>query len=304
MKIALTEIRGLDRRVRNQMDPKKLEELSDSIKELGVLQPVKVRKNGHGYTLVFGHRRVQAAKSAGLKEIEAIIEDVPDDKLLTQALAENVIREDMAAIDIAKALALILKETGCTQDALATKLGWVQSNVSNYLAMLEPDLGLTTSGKYQHADIGQGEVMAAKAGTDGDLKLAGKVLRKAADDNLTRPQIRQVAEVVKRASDFGGEKAVKRVLAQPVAQILAAAPTLPTRKPKPVVREVKGRVLFQWIKDPRAILAEEGLKAVSALVSAIVRGPDDKAGGKIVLKSLRKLTANVLAQIDSALGRM
>lgn len=197
MKIKLSKIKGLDRRVRQQMSPEKLEELSDSIKELGQIVPIKVRKNGEGYTLVYGHRRVIAAKAAGLKEIEAIVEDVPDDKLLTQSLAENIIREDMAAIDIAKALQSIIDETGCTQEALGKRLGWVQQTISEYVGMLDPGLGLTT--KHQPAGTSLKAVQQAKAGTGGDIKLAARVLEKAAAEGLSTRQTRQVAEAVTAA---------------------------------------------------------------------------------------------------------
>lgn len=303
MKIALSEIKGMERRVRKSQSPEKLEELADSLKEFGgVIVPVKLRKNGSGYTLVYGHRRVAAAKMAGLKEIEAVVEDVPEDKLLTQALVENVVREDMAAIDIAKALAQIIRETGCTQDALAKKLGWDRRRVSDYLSMLAPELGLS-----DRSDTGVRHVMEASAGVGGDLNLAAKVLHYAArpfggGEPLSTRETRAVAEVVRKADEFGGSKAVNRVLAQPKSQILAAAESLPARRSasKPIVRPVT--IHFEWIKDPRVILAEEGLKAVSAVVSAIARSDQDKGGGKWVLKNLRKIAANVLKQIDDVLG--
>src|SRR3990167_2637025 len=170
MKIALSTIKAMDRRVRKQMSPEKLDELTDSIKELGQIVPIKVRKNGNGYVLIYGHRRVQAAKAAGMKQIEAIVENVPDDALLTQSLAENVIREDMAAIDIAKALRLILDETATTNVALEAKLGWANGRVRQYLDMLDPELGIRTD-----SNSGVQHVVQAKDGTGGDLKLAAQV---------------------------------------------------------------------------------------------------------------------------------
>jgi ParB family chromosome partitioning protein len=304
MKIALTEIRGMDRRVRQQMSPEKLEELTESLKEVGQVCPVKVRKNGHGYTLVYGHRRVMAAKAAGLKEVEAIVADVADDKLLTQALIENVIRENMAAIDIAKALRAILDETGCTQAALAKRLGWGEGPVSDYLSMLDAPIKKAT--EVLARELGVDHVRQARAATAGDAALAARVLKKAAEEELSTRQTRKVAEVVKRAHDYGGDKAVQRVLSQRADAILRTADSLPAHKPKPkaAAREVTGRALFQWIKDPRVVLAEEGLKSVSALVSIIARSQDDRAGGKIVLKSLRKLTANILRQLDNVIDRL
>jgi ParB-like chromosome segregation protein Spo0J len=104
----------------------------------------------------------------------------------------------MAAIDIAKALRLILDETGCTQEVLGRRLGWSsgQETVSRYVAMLDPELGLS---KHAAQHITHQTVMEAKAGTGGDIKLAAQVLKKAADEELSTRQTRKVAEAVAAA---------------------------------------------------------------------------------------------------------
>ena len=301
MRIALKDIKGLDRRVRQQMSPEKLEELTDSIKDLGLIVPIKVRKNGDGYVLIYGHRRVQAAKAAGLTEIEAIVENVPDDALLTQSLAENVIREDMAAIDIAKALRLILDETGCTQNALARKLGWAEGIVGKYLDMLEPAIRAVAEG-VDHDQFGYNEVAQAKAGTGGDSKLAAQVLRKVGGER--RETIRKVAEVVRQANEFGGAASVKRVLAQPAARIIDTAAYLPARpkaKPAPLA---PNKSLFQWIKDPQIMLAEDGISAARTVVAMIAKGDRDPSGGQVALRKLGKMVDQLSAEIDKALERL
>lgn len=299
--IRLSDIKASTPRVRLSQSTEKLQELADSIREEGVIVPIKVRKNGEGYTLVYGHRRVAAAQMAGLKEIDAIVANVPDDKLLTQALTENVIREDMAAIDVAKALQTIKNETGATDEAIGKRLGWSRRTVESYLGMLDPDLDLA---KGRARGLGVHDVIEAKAGTGGDLKLAGQVLQKAAKDDLSTRDTRKVAEVVRHAQAFGGQKAVARVLAQSSPEIIRSAGSLPARKhqAKPEIRVVTGKVKFQWLRDPRIILAEEGLKAVSAAVSAIARSEEDKGGGKAILRNLRRSLTNVLKQVDSVLG--
>ena len=300
MRIALKDIKGLDRRVRQQMSPEKLEELTDSIKDLGLIVPIKVRKNGAGYVLIYGHRRVQAAKAAGLTEIEAIVENVPDDALLTQSLAENVIREDMAAIDIAKALRLILDETGCTQEELSKRMGWRDAaSVAQYLHMLEPELRKSVTGytSVQH-------VVQSKAGTGGDTKLAAQVLKKAADEELSTRDTRKVAEVVRQANEFGGAKAVSRVLAQPAARIIDTAAYLPARpksKPAPLA---PNKSLFQWIKDPQIMLAEDGISAARTVVAMIAKGDRDPSGGQVALRKLGKMVDQLSAEIDKALERL
>lgn len=307
MKIALSDIKGMERRVRKSQSPEKLEELADSLKEMGgVIVPIKVRKNGNGYTLVYGHRRVAAAKMAGLKDIEAIVENVPEDKLLTQALVENVVREDMAAIDIAKALSGIIEETGCTHEALAAKLGWVRPTVTNYLEMLNPELGLNGSAKGSARNLSVSQVEEAKR--VGDNRLAARVLQKTVEgidgETLSTRQTRQVAEVVRKAAEFGGEKAVKKVLAQPAAQILAEAPAIRHPGPKPTVRKVEGKIVFSWIKQSRTILAEEGMNIARGLIVEIARDDRDPAGGKAVIRRLVSLAKAVVREGEKALTRM
>jgi ParB/RepB/Spo0J family partition protein len=302
--IALNEIKGLEKRVRKQMSPEKLEELEASIREQGQLVPIKVRPNGTGYVLVYGHRRVMAAKAAGQKDIEALVADVPDDKLLTQSLIENVVREDMAAIDIAKALQAIIDETGCTQEELAKKLGWTKMRISQYLEMLEGAIRKVV--EVNPGLLTERNVREARQGTGGDTKLAAQVLQKAAKDELSSRDTRKMAEVVKRASDFGGQKAVTRTLAMPTARILEYADNLPPRKPmpKPTVREATGRVLFEWIKDRQVLMAEDAIEAARSIVSMIAKGDRDPKGGKAVLRRLRTLTARLLADIDKGIARL
>jgi len=305
MRVQLSEIKASTPRVRQSQSPEKLDELAQSIREEGVIVPVKVRKNGDGYTLVYGHRRVAAAKMAGLTEIEAIVEDVPEKKLLTQALIENVVREGMVPIEIAKALAQIMKDTGCTQAELDAKMGWAEGNAGDYLAMLSPELGLNGSKKQGSSPVGTLHVRQAKAGTD-NLKDAAKVLKYAAEHGedghpLSATSTRQVAEVVRKAAEFGGDKAVARVLSRPYREIEMTAATFePRKKVAPVVRETP-KVHFEWTKDPRVMLAEEGVRAISAVVSAIARSQEDRGGGRAMLKLLRRSVANLLEQLDKVL---
>ena len=305
MRVSLSEIRGSTPRVRQSQSPEKLEELAESIREEGVIVPVKVRKNGDGYILVYGHRRVAAAKMAGLTEIEAIVEDVPEKKLLTQALIENVVREDMPAIEIAEALRQILADTGCTQNELAAKMGWYDhANVGRYLDMLAPELGLGFSKKGSPVNLGVRHVQEAKAGTD-NLKDAGKVLNYAIEKELSARDTRQVAEVVRKAADFGGDKAVTRVLAQPPEQIIATAGTFAKRKTAPPkVRKVEGTVLFQWTKSPRVILAEEGLKIAKEIIVEISHSEQDRGGGKAAIKRIVALADAVAVAGRKALEKM
>lgn len=122
---------------RFRMDEQKLEELSSSIREHGVLQPVLVRPCGNGYQLVAGERRLTAAQRAGLLKIPAIVRQIPDDRLLELALIENIQREQLNPIEEAQACQRLMDELKATQDELAQKLGKDRSTVANSVRLLK-----------------------------------------------------------------------------------------------------------------------------------------------------------------------
>jgi ParB family chromosome partitioning protein len=122
---------------RFRMDEQKLEELSASIREHGVLQPILVRPCGNGYQLVAGERRLSAAQRAGLLKIPAIVRQIPDDRLLELALIENIQREQLNPIEEAHACQRLMDELKVTQEELAQKLGKDRSTVANSLRLLK-----------------------------------------------------------------------------------------------------------------------------------------------------------------------
>jgi len=122
---------------RFKMDEQKLEELSSSIREHGVLQPILVRPCGNAYQLVAGERRLTAAQRAGLLKIPAIVREIPDDHLLELALIENIQREQLNPIEEAQACQRLMDELNITQEELALKLGKDRSTVANTLRLLK-----------------------------------------------------------------------------------------------------------------------------------------------------------------------
>ena len=299
MKIKLSEIKSATPRVRKELNLDKLDELAESIKETGgVIVPVKLRKNGEGYTTIYGHRRIEATRMAGLDEIEAFIADVDDAELLTQALIENVVREDMAPLDVAKAFQQIKLENEWTNEQVGTKFGMTEAMVRGYLMLLRPLIKDVAESK--PVSIGVRHVKEATAGTDDDTD-AVKILEKSAEEGLSARQTRTVAEEYKRIKTGYGTQAAKKVLATPFSKS-GLQPFTPTRKPKPpTVTKPAGTILFQWVRDERVIDAENGLKALSACISAINMSKEDRGGGKIVLKNLIGRAEIVLNQMHEVL---
>jgi ParB family chromosome partitioning protein len=121
---------------RQVFDADALAELTHSIREFGVLQPVVVRESGDGYERIMGERRLRAAEAAGLTAIPAIIRDTADDAMLRDALLENIHRASLNPLEEAAAYQQLLEEFGTTHEELATRIGRSRSQVSNTIRLL------------------------------------------------------------------------------------------------------------------------------------------------------------------------
>src|SRR5919112_3992110 len=122
---------------RTRFDETQLEELAQSIKANGVVQPILVRKaNGGRYQIVAGERRWRAAQRAGLQRIPSVIRDVPDDKMLELALIENIQRQELNAIEEAYAYKRLIETFNLTQETVAQRVGRDRTFVTNYLRLL------------------------------------------------------------------------------------------------------------------------------------------------------------------------
>ncbi|GAG29508.1 unnamed protein product, partial [marine sediment metagenome] len=248
-------IKSASKRVRQSWDVEKMAELVNSIKEQGLLVPVKLRPNGGGYDIVFGHRRVGAAREAGLKEIEAMVEGVDDDTAYIQALTENVVREDMMAYEIALALKAIKDATGYTNEQIGKMFGWGESRVASFFTMLKPEIENVI--KHLPGEVGERHVRMAKAGTKDD-KDAAKVLKKAGEEGLSSTQTRKLAELTTSAREFGGQKAVKRLLNTPYEDIGAYLDPKPEKQRLPPKKKRTEKVLFQFVRQFQVVLADKG----------------------------------------------
>jgi len=121
---------------RHTMDNKGLEELTDSVREHGLVQPIVVRRTGGGYELIMGARRLRAAAAAGIETVPALLREVTDEQMLCLALVENVQREDLNPIDKAQAYKRLIDEFGLTQERLAESVGQNRATVANTIRLL------------------------------------------------------------------------------------------------------------------------------------------------------------------------
>ncbi|MBN1489132.1 MAG: ParB/RepB/Spo0J family partition protein [Phycisphaerae bacterium] len=135
--VRCTSIRPNPFQPRADITPDALEELAKSIGKCGLVQPILVRPDGDGYQLIAGERRWRAAQLAGLTEVPAIVRAASDEEMLELALIENIFREDLNAIDRAKAYRRYCDEFGLNADQVAGRLGENRTTVTNYLRLLD-----------------------------------------------------------------------------------------------------------------------------------------------------------------------
>ncbi|NLU11158.1 MAG: nucleoid occlusion protein [Tepidanaerobacter acetatoxydans] len=136
--IPLEEIQPNIYQPRKDFNDESLDELTNSIKSYGVLQPIVVRRNGRGgYEIIAGERRWRACQKAGLKEIPAIVKDAKDADTAILALMENIQREDLNFLEEAEGYRQLIQECGVTQEQLAMKLGKSQSTIANKMRILK-----------------------------------------------------------------------------------------------------------------------------------------------------------------------
>lgn len=176
---------------RTEFDEEALNALSDSIKEKGILQPLLLRKQGDKYEIIAGERRWRAAQKAGLEKVPAIIKDMSDKEVLEVALVENLLRENLSAIEEAEGFQRLIDEFSHTQEALSQIVGKSRSHVANTLRLLAlPDLIKEL--------IKEGKLSAGHARCLIGLENAEELAKAIIQKDLS---VRQVEELVARLKD-------------------------------------------------------------------------------------------------------
>ena len=154
-----------------------LAELTDSIKQNGVLQPLLVRQSGTGYEIVAGERRYQAAKAAGLSEVPVIIREISDDDVFKLALIENLQRSDLTPLEEARGYRQLIKEKGLTQEELAKALSKSRSAITNTLRLLDLPSEVQSYVEDGELTAGHARAILAVPSVEGRIALAEKVVR-------------------------------------------------------------------------------------------------------------------------------
>jgi ParB family chromosome partitioning protein len=195
VELNISEIEPMLNQPRKIFDEDKLEELTESIKQNGILQPILVVKDENGYTIIAGERRWRAAKKANLKKIPAIIKDYTDSQKKQVALIENIQREDLNIVEIARAIKELMEIEGYSQTEVAKITGKNISTVSNMMRLLKLQdkiLDYLLEGKLVE---GQARALLAVEDKDKQLQIAEKII----NDKLT---VREVEKLIYGSSDY------------------------------------------------------------------------------------------------------
>ena len=164
---------------RSNFSNNSLKELSISIKNIGIIQPITVRKIGaNDYQLISGERRLRACKEIGLRKIPAFIREANDQDSLEMALVENIHRQDLDAIEIAISYQRLIEEISLTQDELSDKIGKNRTTISNYLRLLKLDPIIQSGIRDGFISMGHGRAMININSNQDQLDIYKKIISK------------------------------------------------------------------------------------------------------------------------------
>lgn len=193
--IELSKISVNPNQPRREFDETALQELSDSITEIGIIQPITLRQlSEEAYQIIAGERRYRASLKAGLETIPAYIRTASDENVMEMALIENIQREDLNAVEIALAYQHLLDQYELTQERLSERIGKNRTTIANYLRLLKLPAPIQMALRNKLIDMGHARALI----TLGDPKLQVKVLEETLKHNYS---VRKVEEIAKSLSE-------------------------------------------------------------------------------------------------------
>ncbi len=182
---------------RVHFDEEALTELATSIRELGVISPITLRKNDDGtYLIIAGERRYRASKSIGLRTIPAYVKTAADEQVMEMALIENIQREDLNAIEIALTFYRLMEEYNLTQERLSERVGKKRTTIANYLRLLRLPAEIQMGIKDKKIDMGHARAILGLNDPAAQLSLYEQILKEGFS-------VRKVEELVREFSETG-----------------------------------------------------------------------------------------------------
>lgn len=185
---------------RTTFDAESLEELATSIRELGIIQPLSLRKDDNGeYQIIAGERRWRAAQMAGLETVPAYVRTASDMEITEMALIENIQREDLNAIEVALAFRKLIDTYNLTQERLAGRLGKKRATIANHLRLLKLPAEIQIGLRDKKLDMGHARALLAVEDPKLQLKLYNLILK----EGLAVRQVEEMAQKLKQSLENG-----------------------------------------------------------------------------------------------------
>jgi len=204
MELDIDRLDPAETQPRSRFKEAKLEELAQSIRSNGVIQPLVVRRNGERFEIIAGERRWRAAQKAGLHKIPCVVKDVPDENVLELSLIENIQREELNPIEEANAFKKLLEQRALTQDQVAERVGKDRSTISNALRLLKLPLEIQRLVEEEKLSTGHARSLLSVDLPEQQAALAAEITAKSLS-------VRETERLVKRAQNSSSGQAPQRI---------------------------------------------------------------------------------------------
>ena len=247
--ISISDIEPNPNQPRREFDQTALSELANSIKEIGIIQPITLRQMPDAkYQIIAGERRWRASQIAGLATIPAYIRTAKDEQVMEWALIENIQREDLDAIEIALAYQRLMDDYQLTQERMSERVGKKRATVANYLRLLKLPAEIQMGIKEKKIDMGHARAILGSPSTEQQLSLYQRILAEGLS-------VRRVEELVNEAKGEEQSKAPKAAKSPVKAELAALAEQISTA--------LQTRVKVTDGKLTIAFRSEEELQAIA-----------------------------------------
>jgi len=197
--IAIEKIMSNPNQPRREFDEEALKELSNSIREIGIITPITLRQMSNGkYQIIAGERRWRAAKAAGMITIPAYIRTVEDEGVMEMALVENIQREDLNAIEIALAYQHMADTIGMTQERISERVGKSRTSVTNFMRLLKLPAQIQMALKNHEIDMGHARALLAIDSPSAQIKLFKDIQK----NNYSVRKVEELVKIIKDGADL------------------------------------------------------------------------------------------------------
>ncbi|MEK6409385.1 MAG: ParB/RepB/Spo0J family partition protein [Acidobacteriota bacterium] len=230
MELDIDRIDPADAQPRSVFRENKLEELAQSIRHNGIIQPLVVRPLGDRFQIIAGERRWRAAQRAGLHRVPCLVKEIPEENVWELSLIENIQREELNPIEEANAYKKLLESRDLTQEDLAQRVGKDRSSITNALRLLKLPLEVQKMVEENRLSMGHARALLSVDAIEQQVSLAGEIVTKTLS-------VRETEQLVKRAQGVSSGSTQKRLTVSnnpEVANILAAETKLSKRLGAPV----------------------------------------------------------------------